>query len=285
VYLDGQSQMQPKRMTISLASSAPIDLYPYLEIGAAQSKMGDPIILHKQLPIHFGHFRNAKCELDFLIVCSDLQGLVQHNGEDKLLGTELPEYLQLLIELELADHKKPKIGVLLCGDLYSNLKKRGASGDVRAVWMSFKEQFDWVVGVAGNHDRFGTAREKEEFEGVENIHLLHKKMLEIDGLQIAGISGIIGRADKINRVAEMEYLETLRFLLRKEPDFLLLHETPNHPEKGCAGNEKIREVIEEGPASKIFCGHCHWDTPLVRLKNDSQVLNVDARVVILKRQT
>ncbi|MEZ0230001.1 MAG: hypothetical protein ACAI25_15360 [Planctomycetota bacterium] len=33
----------------------------------------------------------------------------------------------------------------------------------------------------------------------------------------------------------------------------------------------------------VVCGHCHWEDPLGRLNDHVQVLNVDARAVLLLR--
>lgn len=269
-------------MKITLNEIEPIESYPYLEVGTRQGSNGKPIILHKELPIFLGEFEKSKSNIDFLIICSDLQGAIEKNGEYKLMGEELPEFLKLLIEIELAESENPKIGVLLCGDLFTNLDRRGSSGDVREVWYEFNHQFDWVIGVAGNHDRFGDADEIEKFKSAKGIHLLHKEIQEIDNLRIAGISGIIGRGDKTNRVDEKDYLESLKKFLKKELDFVLLHETPDFPDLGFIGNSKIREVIEKGTKSNICCGHCHWDKTLIEFKNESKVMNVDSKIVILK---
>jgi hypothetical protein len=82
---------------------------------------------------------------------------------------------------------------ILAGDLYSapGGDVRGATGDLRSVWSAFADAFAWVVGVAGNHDLFGSEREL------------------------------------------------------------------------------------------VICGHAHWDSPLHEQRNGSQVLNVDARAVLL----
>jgi len=169
-------------------------------------------------------------------------------------------------------------------DLYTSLNKRGASGDVRKVWLAFQEHFKWVVGVAGNHDRFGNAADLTAFKAVPNIFLLHKEIKVIDKLKIGGISGIIGRANKTHRVDEKEYLGTLKQLAKKELDLLLLHETPDFPKMKLMGNAKIRETIEQSTSTHICCGHCHWQQTLVTLENQSSVLNVDAKVVILKNR-
>jgi Icc-related predicted phosphoesterase len=271
-------------MKITLNEKEPLESYSYLEVGAKQSNNGKPIILNKELPIFLGEFENENADVNFLIVCSDLQGAIEKDGEYKLIGEELPEFLKLLIELELSEKENQKIGVLLCGDLFTSLEKRGSSGDVRDVWIKFKEQFDWVVGVAGNHDRFGDEAEKEEFKAIENIHLLHKETLEVDSLKVGGISGIIGRRDKTNRVDEKEYLDTLKVLLNRGLDLVLLHETPDFPELDFIGNAKIREVIEKEGLSTICCGHCYWDKTLVEFENKSLIMNIDSKLVILKKK-
>ena len=73
----------------------------------------------------------------------------------------------------------------------------------------------------------------------------------------------------------------LKKLLLKQPDIVLLHQSPDFPPKSFEGEAKIREVIEKSPPNLIFCGHSHWSEALVELKNGSQVMNVDNRVVIL----
>lgn len=270
-------------MKINLEET-PIEFYPYLEVGSGQTNNGKPIILSKKLPIYFGDFESNKTSVDFLIICSDLQGMTERDGIYKLLGEELPEFLKLLIEVEFNSISNPKIGVLLCGDLFTNLDKRGASGDVRQVWIKFKEQFNWVVGVAGNHDQFGTVSELKTFKAMDDIFLLHKDVIEIDKLKIGGISGIIGRPDKSNRVEEKEYLQQLKVFLKKDLDILLLHETPDFPNLDYIGNPKIREVLDTYSKTNICCGHCHWDKTLVELENNSLIMNVDSKVVILKKR-
>ena len=251
-------------MRLNVNDTIPIEQFPYLEVAGGQlNQNGNPKILHKTLPIYLGKYAQPKAKVDYLIVCSDLQGMVKENEEYRLLGEILPEFLKLLLEIELEVSVDAKIGVLLCGDLFTSLDKRGASGDVRSVWKAFNHHFDWVVGVAGNHDRFGNEEESTAFKGIEHIHLLHQENIEIDGLKIGGISGIIGRSDKPQRVEEKAYLDSLKRLLKQSLDFVLLHETPDFPPNGFIGNEKIRTTIEAGPASRIIAGHCYWEKTLV----------------------
>lgn len=269
-------------MEITLNELEPIDTYPYLEVGSGQSNSGELIILYKELPIYLGEFKNQKSTIDFLIIYSDLQGAIEIDGEYKLLWEELPAYLNLLLQIELDATEQSQSGVLLCGDMFTNLDKRGSDGDVRSVWKEFNNYFDWVAGVAGNHDRFGDEKELEAFNKIENVFLLHNQIKELNNLTIGGISGIIGRGDKINRVKEEEYLKALKGLLKKNLDFILLHETPDFPKLKLKGNTKIRTVIENEEAGNIFCGHCHWGKTLAKFEKGSIVMNVDSKVVILR---
>ena len=217
-------------MNITIHEKEPIEFFPYLEVGSGQLNNGSPVILNKTLPIYLGEFNHQQAEVDFLIICSDLQGIVEQDGMYKLVGEELPDFLKLLINIELTKVENTRVGVFLCGDLYTNLEKRGASGDVRNVWLRFKEQFDWVIGVAGNHDRFGNDQEAEDFKNTTGLFLLHQEDICQDGFTIGGISGIIGRGDKAHRVDEKVYLKSLDKLLKKELDFILLHESPDYPQ-------------------------------------------------------
>ena len=111
------------------------------------------------------------------------------------------------------------------------------------------------------------------FDAVEMQHLVV--------LEVGGISGIIGNNNKINRLAESDFLKYLKRILLKQPKLLLLHQGPDFPQKALMGDSKIREIIEQSPVNLIVCGHCHWHIPLVTFDNGTQILNVDSRVVIL----
>ena len=268
-------------MQITLDQNNTLETYPYLEVGSRTiGQNNSPEIFHKTLPIYFAEYKNSNTDVDLLIIASDLQGVTEGQGKQHLIGEKLPSFLKTLIEIELKDCKK--VGVLLCGDLYTSLEKRGSSGDVRNVWKEFNNHFEWVVGVAGNHDTFGSEIEKEEFKLETNIHLLHKETIELDGLKIGGISGIIGRAGKINRVDESDFLNGLTKLSKKKLDFILIHETPDFPSNNEIGNSKIREHIEKLNPTTICCGHCYWNNSLANFNNKTQVLNVDSKVILMK---
>ncbi|WP_044208757.1 metallophosphoesterase [Flammeovirga sp. OC4] len=268
-------------MKITIDHKSLLETYPYLEVGSRSiGQNNSPEILHKILPIYFGEYENVNTDIDLLIITSDLQGIAEENGQKYLLGEKLPSFLKTLIEIELPKCKK--IGVLLCGDLYTSLEKRGASGDVRKVWEEFNNYFEWVVGIAGNHDTFGNESEKEQFKSQENIHILHKEKIALNGMKIGGISGIIGRKDKVNRVQESDFLNGLTKLSQHELDFILIHETPDFPKNNEIGNSKIREHIEKLNSIRICCGHCNWDNSLANFDNGTQILNVDSKVILMK---
>ncbi len=61
----------------------------------------------------------------------------------------------------------------------------------------------------------------------------------------------------------------------------MLHQTPGILKEDFQGDENIREIIEASTPTLVFCGHFHWEQPLLELVNKTQVLNVDSRVVVL----
>ena len=115
-----------------------------------------------------------------------------------------------------------------------------------------------------------------------NIHLLHKETIELDGLKFGGISGIIGREDKTNRVNESDFLNGLTKLSKQDLDFILIHETPDFPKNNELGNSKIREHIEKLNTIRVCCGHCYWNNSLANFENQTQILNVDSKVILMK---
>lgn len=268
-------------MKITIDHTNVIESFPYLEVGGkTDSHTGKNEILHRSLPVQYGEAEIRGADIDFLIITSDLQGIAEENGKQFLLGEKLPSFLKTLLEIEFPETQK--VGVLLCGDLYTSLEKRGTSGDVRTVWQEFNNHFSWVVGVAGNHDSFGNLQDQIDFDSLENTHLLHMNSVRIGGLKIGGISGIIGRSDKPNRTAERDYLSGLNKLLKGDLDLVLIHETPDNPDHQLIGNSKIRQTIEISPKSTICCGHCYWEKTYVEFENQSQVINVDSKVLLLK---
>ncbi len=261
---------------------------PVVEIPFLNAGKGPGAFYTDRLPIHTGEVMGLPDELDALLVTADLQGREQfqdaNGGPPRLLGEALPERLcwELLPELNLAPER---IGVILAGDFYTvpNLDKRGGTGDVLPVWQAFAEHFRWVVGVAGNHDTFGE-RDAPTHHVTSNAYYLDGNSTIHDGLTIAGIGGIVGNARKLHRKPEYAFLRHIDRLLGGRPDVFVMHDGPNSATHHLRGSSAIRQALEKSSPTLVVRGHVHWPIPLIELANGTQVLNVDCRVVILRRE-
>jgi len=237
----------------------------------------------------------AVCEdlpdgVEVIVTAADLQGRELITGRDcppRLLGEVLADELAVLSELgELP--RLDKIGVILAGDLFARpeLDRRGGSGDVRQVWNAFACRFRWVVGVAGNHDVFGPGWSIPHFEAfmkTPGVYFLDGDVVFVDGLTIAGVSGVVGNPRRPFRRSEEDLLAAVAGYLEHRPDVMVMHEGPDGASQDLPGVAAIREAIESRPRTLVVRGHAHWPQPLVILESDTQILNVDARVVILQR--
>jgi hypothetical protein len=265
---------------LSVDKGPPQWTLPYLNAGPRGGTY------HAELPILRGTIGALPGPLAGLLVTSDLQGVAplrSEGGALALLGQVLVEHM---VELAASQKVPPldRIGVLLAGDLYSAPQgdQRGATGDVRRVWQAFSERFRWVAGVGGNHDLFGTPRERESFTSLPGVHFLDGTATELDGLRIGGVSGIIGNPRKPGRRDDATFFELLDRALFSRPELLILHEGPDVPRIRRPGTASIRELIEVARRDLlVICGHAHWHEPLAQLDSGSQVLNVDARAVLL----
>jgi Icc protein len=217
-------------------------------------------------------------ELDAIIFCSDLQGVVRgHDNRTELLGVAVAEQLE---ELAFDGELPPaaRTGVILAGDLYSvpAANKRGGHGDVADVWRAFAERYPWVAGVAGNHDDVSNVPTIGD-----TVHLLDGNVVELDGIRIGGVGGIIGNPRKPGRRDEADFLALVDRAIDAELAILVLHEGPHgEVELRQRGNTAIRHTIEAGEVALTICGHDHWKHPLAA-SSVGQILNVDARVVVL----
>jgi Icc protein len=165
--------------------------------------------------------------------------------------------------------------ILLAGDLYDypECGKRGGSGIVTSVWNAFAERFKHVIGVHGNHDIV----EDELLNS--NINTLDEDVIDYVGLTVAGIGGIIGRADRNQRKTEEHFEKALKSVTKKKPVITLLHQDPDDPINMQLGQEFIRDHFEKNGEGIVIFGHCHWDIPFLEIGNN-QMLNVDNRLYI-----
>ena len=234
-----------------------------------------------KLPIYKGMIEGLPQNIDSIIVTSDLQGICKFDSvKMMLLGEVLAESLALIYDLDFPQINPKKSWAFLCGDLYANLEKRGSSGNPTKVWQAFATYFDRVIGIAGNHDDFQNGI--DIVKNIENVYFLENEVFELDGLKIAGLSGIIGRKDKNFRLEENDYLKSFEKILKEQPDVVLTHLSPNIEESGFLGEVKMTQILEKYSENLLFCGHSHWDTQQpVMLKNRTQILNADSKVFIL----
>lgn len=236
------------------------------------------------LPVHHGFVDKLPEGMSAIIATADLQGRETFESSGgkpiRLLGEVLPALLaeEIIPNLGVGEGR---IGVLLAGDFYTvpALDKRGGSGDVTSVWHAFFRSSDWVVGVAGNHDLFGDAATRPRFP--KPMHFLDNDTVVMEGLSIAGLSGIPGNPRRPWRRTEDDFVETLDLLLCDSPAIVIIHDGPDVPDSGHRGSPRIRQVVEQAEPALLVRGHSHWKEPLATLSNGTQVLNVDARVMIL----
>ncbi|GAB1544518.1 metallophosphoesterase [Scytonema sp. NUACC21] len=236
-------------------------------------------VVNRILPVLLAKVDSLPDGLEAIIATSDLQGIDQKN--QRLLGYLVNEELEKLADLGKIPSPKAT-GIILAGDFYAKIDKRGGVGDVREVWQAFRQSFRWIAGVGGNHDSFGrTQQEMRAFQQGRGIHYLDGSIVCLDGLRIAGISGIIGKATKPFRRAEKDFRKLIKELLKESPDIFILHEGPNDIEAKFPGNQSIRAELLKSSDLLVICGHSHWKVPMTALPQGVQVLNVDTRVVVM----
>jgi 3',5'-cyclic-AMP phosphodiesterase len=228
----------------------------------------------ERLPIVRAYVDELPGELDALVACGDLQGIVRgYEGGAELLGIAVADQLEALAYDGIVP-SLARTGVVLAGDLYSvpEANKRGGYGDVEPVWSAFAARCAWVAGVAGNHD------DVSNVDGA-NVHLLDGDRVLLDGLRIGGVGGVIGSSSKPGRRNQTEQLALIDRAIGNGVDLLVLHEGP-HGDGGQRGNPELRRSIDARHVALVIFGHDHWREPLAQ-RDRGQLLNVDARVVVM----
>ena len=237
----------------------------------------------RTLPVLRGKVNALPEPLLGLVLTSDLQGMALDVSDDRLLGEVVAEELELLCDGGELPPRRPGGGAAR-GDFYANPEadQLGVSGDAWPVWMAFHARFRWVCGVAGNHDRFGNGVSPVASALRDGMYFIDAGQVELDGLKVGGVGGIIGKEARPQRHSEDTQRERLRRALTPTPELLVMHEGPDVPESGLLGRAVVREVVD-GAGAVVVSGHCHWPVSLVELASGTQLLNVDARVIVLTR--
>ncbi len=262
----------------------PVFTFPFLNAGKGAGQF-----FEDQLPVHHGRVDRMPRGVAAIVVTADLQGRERLQAPDsapRSLGEGLPQQLMEQVLPMLGVDNSSPVAAFLAGDFYTlpALDKRGGTGDVTNVWRAFGDCFTWVAGVAGNHDLFGD-RTVPRLSFTSPLYYLDGETIDVDGLRIGGIGGIIGNPSRPQRRTEDDYLRTLEELFSQPLDVLLMHEGPDGPAFGQRGDARIRTVLENLMSHDNSCliirGHKHWDSPFAQLSCGLQILNVDSRVVIL----
>jgi hypothetical protein len=219
--------------------------------------------------------------LDVLVLCGDLQGCTGGGKAPISLGEALATAIKALqTARRLPD--RPRLAVILAGDL----QPHADVDDVLPVWRAMSSVGRWVAGVAGNHDRLGDAvdrtRASASLRGM-NAHLLDASVVVLDGLCVGGVSGTVGERLEPWQRSECDYVAAVATVLRSGCDVLVLHDGPNVAATELAGWPAVRRAIEDAPQTLVVRGHDHWPDPLARLSNGTQVVNVEARALVLRR--
>jgi len=266
---------QARSVRVRAIAERPLEELPYLNAARGGG------VERASLPVLDVAVDALPAGLDAVVAASDLQGRDARDPA-RLLGVAVAE---LLAGLGAGGLLPPaaRVGVCLCGDLYTvpAADERGGTGDVTTVWCAFAERFRWVAGVAGNHDVLpGGAAALDAC-----AHLLDGDVRELDGLRIGGVSGIVGALERHNRRPPEVFVGLMRSLLARPIDLLLLHEAPTGMMPDQRGNAVLRDVIEASVGDVpplVLCGHTPWGSPLAEIAGGVQVLNLEARVAVLR---
>jgi len=207
------------------------------------------------------------------VITSDLQGREMDKKANRLVGEAVAEELKLLCELG----EIPKIDfIALAGDLfdYPELHKLGGTGDVTSVWNAFAKEFEFVIGVHGNHDKV------IESKLASNSLVLNGSSSNISGVRIGGVSGIVGQSNRNQRKSKNQFLKELSKVTNGKNDIVLLHQGPEDLVNNQTGEPLITHHLESKGNGIVAFGHCHWEEPLISI-GENQVLNVDNRLYIV----
>ncbi len=260
---------------------------PELGFTCVTSASGGRGVLRMPITVHRATAEGMPDGLDCLIIAGDLQGY-----ESQAPPVMMRELIGITIARELGQLAEAKVlpdpmrtAVLLSGDLYAipTLDKRGGLGDVTPVWREFGERFVEVVGVAGNHDLFGTSATVPTRMPLQNLYVLDGEVAEVRGLKVGGYCGVLGESGKAWRRSYGDFSAALDLLRELNPDIIITHEPIAPPRGQRPGNIALTPFFKgNGPQPLMVCGHMHWDEPFLEF-DGWQMLNVDARVVIVER--
>lgn len=255
-----------------------LDSQPIHSVPCAVLKRGGGSF-RKELPVLRATVAGLPRELAGLLATADLQGHdCQGNGRPRdLSGLVVAREIQHLQRQKQVPPRQA-LGIVLAGDFFAREKRLGGLGDVTHVWQALRRG-RWVAGVLGNHDLLDLPagdRELRELDG---------RIVDLDGLRVGGVGGVVGNPAKPNRRPLPEFLYAVEAVVAKRPDLLILHQGPvpacGHSRKGLA---ELRGLLSRcGRELLVVFGHEPWSEPFEQLTPNVQLLNVHERVVLLGR--
>lgn len=243
---------------------------PFHEISYNSSGKGRSVL---KLPFYKVTVDKLPDGVSSFVLTSDLQGREFDKNSNRLLGEVVAEELALLCELG----ELPTINfVALAGDFYDypDLRKLGGTGDVTSVWNAFANFFPSVVGVLGNHDIIRSE------ELADNAFVLDGTTVRCAGMNIGGVSGIIGTITRNQRKSQDDFMKKLQTVVRYKDDLTLLHLGPKGALSEQKGDPTISEFLKDNGQGIVAFGHRHWQSPFATL-GKNHLLNLDKRVYVV----
>jgi len=250
-------------------------------------------VVTERLPFFRAEVDGLPDGLDAIIATADLQGrelAKDYDRPTRLLGEMLADEIDSLRSLKKVPPRE-RMAIIVAGDLFVHpqMHRRGGLGDVRSVWLALARVGRWIAGVAGNHDVFNSSHPPDplvldrNFVNKPGVHLLDGTIIKIDGLRIAGLSGIVGDPRRPFHRHEQDFADAMGRLASAGSDLIITHDGPDVENTTLPGWASARRALEASRPTLVVRGHRHWDTPLAVLANGTQVLNVHARVVVVHR--
>lgn len=240
-----------------------------------------PILAWPEVPTNINEKGNKLAGVSHIIAFSDLQGVVRENNTLIPLTIDL---LRNVLPLLVMEGKIPPLHQCIClvaGDSFANTNdfRRGTDGFIDDVIEEFiHSDFFATAMVLGNHDLV-SEDVNAQIQSAPNFVLLDGDVMNVAGLNIGGVSGIVGNPTRPNRNSESMLCKKIASIARQTPDILLLHEGPylNEEQKGHLAVTKALKKLEN---CLVISGHIHWKNPIAQTTSN-HILNVDERVVVM----
>jgi Icc protein len=279
--------MANPRFKIDQIESRPLVTLDYKHLGPAGERC------HGILPIVSAHVTGLPDSLDALILTGGLRGFrgIPEGAPACPIGVAAAIWLESMSSVGALPPGN-RMGVILAGgfDPVCGLDCDDEAGRVGAVWHAFRKWVRWVVGVAGDTDSQDLTRDtRQRLQANGRSFLLDGDSVDVDMLRMGGIGSpppdhdCPEETDAGTPDPTAGDLRAIRALSGVGIDILVLHWSPSGGSAGQPGSVALRRCLEALPPTVIVCCRHRWDSPLTKLENGTQVLNVTGRVVVLRR--